>query len=361
MSSSDVAIPGVFTSSQKETLRTWWKKVTTTYPKASNFKTMEMPIVGKAVFGIPLAESIKYARVSISYIDDRTGKKCYGAIPVIVAKCGSFLKEEALAVKGIFRLCGNAKRIGVLQAIFDSPDHGYGIKLDWRGYTTYDAASVLRRFLNCLPEPVITHDHYHLFKEMINKSFPDHDAKVNAFQGLIESLPLANQYLLLYLLDLLGVFASHTKSTLMDIPSLAVLFTPGILCHPHDNMDPASYKESQRVIQFLVENQTRFAIPQSLEDTQATSQTAGIEEESIEGRAEESIRDISYVPVFRADKLGVPATRLRRSKTAPSRRCKYGEHESPQVVHVNRYASQGANAHSKWVGRHKSKEQAEDC
>lgn len=39
--------------------------------------------------------------------------------------------------------------------------------------------------------------------------------------------------------------------------------------------------------------------------------------------------------------LHVPTVRLRRSRTAPSRRRKYGEHEPPQVVHVNRYASQG--------------------
>lgn len=156
----------------------------------------------------------------------------------------------ALTVKGIFRLCGNVKRIGLLQSIFDAPDQGYGVRLDWRGYTTYDAAGVLRRFLTCLPEPVITHDLYESFRETISKSwanviqqvsymtplvvekpFPTEDAKIEAFQCLIESLPLPNQYLLLYLLDLLGLFALHKESTLMDIPSLAVIFTPVmILC-----------------------------------------------------------------------------------------------------------------------------------
>lgn len=50
--------------------------------------------VGKGVFGVPLAESIQYAHATISYIDDRTGKQCFGRIPIVVAKCGSFLKEE---------------------------------------------------------------------------------------------------------------------------------------------------------------------------------------------------------------------------------------------------------------------------
>lgn len=52
MSSSDVVIPGVFTASQREALRTWWKKVTATYPKASSFKTMEVPVVGMSLCSI---------------------------------------------------------------------------------------------------------------------------------------------------------------------------------------------------------------------------------------------------------------------------------------------------------------------
>lgn len=48
----------------------------------------------RGVFGIPLEESLDYAHSTISYIDDYTGSQCYGVVPTIVAKCGSFLKEE---------------------------------------------------------------------------------------------------------------------------------------------------------------------------------------------------------------------------------------------------------------------------
>lgn len=48
----------------------------------------------KRVFGAPLSESIMYAHSSISYIDSNTERRCYGVIPTIIAKCGSFLKEE---------------------------------------------------------------------------------------------------------------------------------------------------------------------------------------------------------------------------------------------------------------------------
>ena len=54
-------------------------------------------VTEKRVFGLPLSESIKYAHSSISYADDdKSDKRCYGIVPTIIAKCGSFLKEEGI-------------------------------------------------------------------------------------------------------------------------------------------------------------------------------------------------------------------------------------------------------------------------
>lgn len=68
-------------------------------------------------------------------------------------------------VEGIFRVSGSAKRISMLQRIFnDSED--FGATFNWEGgYTVHDAANVMRRFLNHLPEPVITLDYYRPFKD----------------------------------------------------------------------------------------------------------------------------------------------------------------------------------------------------
>ncbi|OAD07941.1 hypothetical protein MUCCIDRAFT_136446 [Mucor lusitanicus CBS 277.49] len=157
---------GVFTPGQKALVRGWWKKVTAAHPSARNFKEMKVPIVG--VFGISLVESIKYAHSSISYIDDVTETQCFGVIPTIIAKCGSFLKEEAMTTEGIFRISGSSRRTRMLQSIFDTPDL-YGSQLDWRGYTVHDAANVMKRFLNFLPEPVITLEYYRKFKDTTRK------------------------------------------------------------------------------------------------------------------------------------------------------------------------------------------------
>ena len=78
--------------------------------------------------------------------------------------------HAALATEGIFRMSGSVRRIADLQSIFNTPED-YGAKFDWEHgkYTVHDAANVMRRFLNHLPEPVIPLDYYRPFKEAYGK------------------------------------------------------------------------------------------------------------------------------------------------------------------------------------------------
>lgn len=79
------------------------------------------------------------------------------------------------------------------------------------------------------------------------------------FQKLIQSLEPAHQHLLLYLLDILSLFATAATETKMDIPNLAAVFSPGILRHT-DHNTPIQYKISQHVIEFLIEFQSLFTM-----------------------------------------------------------------------------------------------------
>lgn len=56
--------------------------------------------------------------------------------------------------------------------------------------------------------------------------FPSLEAKIDAFQKLIERLPIVHQYLLLYLLDMLYLFSFYEETTRMDTSSLATAFAP---------------------------------------------------------------------------------------------------------------------------------------
>jgi hypothetical protein len=46
------------------------------------------------IFGVPLQVSIKYANVAISLTDSEGKSFTYGYVPIVVAKCGVFLKEK---------------------------------------------------------------------------------------------------------------------------------------------------------------------------------------------------------------------------------------------------------------------------
>lgn len=51
------------------------------------------------IFGVPLSDSILYANVAISLTNEQGDSFIYGYVPIVVAKCGVFLKE-----KGTYRL-----------------------------------------------------------------------------------------------------------------------------------------------------------------------------------------------------------------------------------------------------------------
>ncbi|KAJ6783400.1 hypothetical protein PWT90_02210 [Aphanocladium album] len=253
----------------KRDLKSWWKGFIL---PSKNQEQQETKAPG--IFGVPLRQSITYANVAISLIDENGQSYIYGYVPIVVAKCGVFLKEKATGVEGIFRLSGSEKRIKELKSVFDSPDR-YGKGLVWDGYTVHDAANVLRRYLNDLPEPVVPLDLYEKFRDPLRGAtkqvagdaegpqfVPDFDEKaaIRTYQRLITELPPLNRQLLLYILDLLAVFAAKSEENRMTSQNLAAIFQPGMLSHPQHAMAPEEYRLNQCVIIFLIENQDHFLI-----------------------------------------------------------------------------------------------------
>ncbi|KDE09844.1 hypothetical protein MVLG_00242 [Microbotryum lychnidis-dioicae p1A1 Lamole] len=179
------------------------------------------------VFGVSPEQSLKYAAVAISTVSADGKPYVYGYVPIVVAKCGMMLKESATATEGIFRVSGSNKRINQLQELFDQPPR-YGKDLDWAGFTVHDAASVLRRYLNMMPEPVIPANLYVDFVHVLQRRLPE-EACIAEYQRLISLLPPTSRYLLLYLLDFLSLFVRSSHLNLMTASNLAVVFQPGLV------------------------------------------------------------------------------------------------------------------------------------
>lgn len=51
-------------------------------------------VTNPGIFGVPLHVSIKYANVAISLMNEQGESFIYGYVPIVVAKCGVFLKEK---------------------------------------------------------------------------------------------------------------------------------------------------------------------------------------------------------------------------------------------------------------------------
>lgn len=243
----------------KANLKAWWNQfnfVQKVKKEADSKEDSEHPVFGK-----PLKESLRYASVQISTANANGELFVWGYIPVVVAKCGLYLKENATEVPGTFRVNGSTKRMRELQAEFETPPR-YGKSLDWKqvSYTSHDVASVFRRYLTQMPEPVIPYDMYHDFRDSLAKEPHNQDEVIATYKKLIRAMPRANQYLLLYVLDLLSVFARKSDINLMTATNLAVIFRPGLISHPHHEMSPKEHALSQKVLEFLIAQQDWFML-----------------------------------------------------------------------------------------------------
>ena len=152
--------------------------------KNINPKPVQEPV--QTVLGVSMSEVIKYSNAAIYFYNPGGESLVYCYIPLYIAKIGNFLKEKGMLcrpdyefspvikpfpddiligvnVENLFCISGSPLRLQNLQDSFNKPPK-YGEYLDWSGYTVHDAASILLRFLNRLPEPVIPLERYEAFQ-----------------------------------------------------------------------------------------------------------------------------------------------------------------------------------------------------
>jgi hypothetical protein len=150
-----------------------------------------------------------------------------------------------------------------LQSLFDTYPYGKGHS--WTGYTVYDAAGLMLRFLKSLPEPVIPPEYYQGFRVTLEPfASPDFELDeeqekecASRAQALCVALPMLNRALLFYVLDLMDVFSSHSAANGMTAERLAATFQPSLLSGPPSVMDPEEHSVAVEIIALLVRLVTR--------------------------------------------------------------------------------------------------------
>uniref|UniRef100_A0A3P8SR94 Rho GTPase-activating protein 19 n=1 Tax=Amphiprion percula TaxID=161767 RepID=A0A3P8SR94_AMPPE len=148
--------------------------------------------------------------------------------------------SKNLHVEGLFRVPGNSVRQQALKELLNS---GADVDLESGDFHPNDVATLLKTFLGELPEPLLTHRHFHahlkiadmtLFDEQGNKTaLPNKERQVEALQLLFLLLPQANRSLLKLLLDLLYHTAKQQDKNKMSAFNLALMFAPHVLWPRH--------------------------------------------------------------------------------------------------------------------------------
>jgi len=169
-------------------------------------------------------------------------------VPRIVVTCCNFIQTHGLQTCGIFRVSGSLKRIASLQALMET-DPNSDIDLKALGFTPFDVAGLLTRYLKSLPEPVIPLSQFQYFRDGFHLCT---EKRLELYRDLIHQLPRANFHLLLYLLTFLSELSTHSELTKMPAVNLAAVFQPSVLSQPHHTLHPEEYIASQRVVEFLI-------------------------------------------------------------------------------------------------------------
>lgn len=159
-------------------------------------------------------------------------------------------------VEDTFAVIGSPVRISKLQQELDSPPYGMGIS--WAPYTVHDAAGIFLRYLKSLPEPIIPYDLYSswmagLIPFVDRELTEEQSAKAREVsQALVVDLPPLNRQLLVYVVDVLIVFAFRSEYNQMTDLRLISVFQPSIISGPPEEMDAeAHYAAASVAMLFL--------------------------------------------------------------------------------------------------------------
>lgn len=199
----------------------------------SKFAPPKQKELASNIFGNPLTkESLRQAMTLIDFLNE----------------------DENYKLEGIFRKSGTQERQQDLRYMLDN-----GVRVDLKAnrFTPVDTSCVFKEFVQKLPEPLLTNNHFELHYELAvtirKETDPDEvDAKnakrLKIIQLLLHLMPELNRNFFMSLMALLNRVAKSVEVTKMDERSLATIFGQHILC-------PRTWspKQVQKNIEFITD------------------------------------------------------------------------------------------------------------
>lgn len=167
------------------------------------------------IFGNPLSKaSLRQAMILVNFLNE----------------------DDNYKLEGIFRKSGTQERQQDLRYMLNN-----GVKVDLKAnrFTPVDTSCVLKEFIQKLPEPLLTNNHFELHYALahaIRKETPSEEIeeknvkRLKIVQLLLHLMPELNRKFFMSLMALLNRVAKAIDVTKMDERSLATIFGSHILC-----------------------------------------------------------------------------------------------------------------------------------
>uniref|UniRef100_UPI0037E7069D protein FAM13B isoform X4 n=1 Tax=Semicossyphus pulcher TaxID=241346 RepID=UPI0037E7069D len=190
------------------------------------------------VFGVPLEEVTRTHTIS--------GHE----VPALVKHIVEYIEEHGhLDLEGLFLVNGNAERVDWLRQRYDS---GEEVELE-KEADLASAVSLLRLFLQELPEPVIpTAIQGHILQ--LHQDYSNEEELCRNMKYLLQQLPQLNYGLLRFLCRFLASVASLQQES-WNIGTLAAVFGPDVFHLSTEAEDLRDQESVSRVLAELLDNQ----------------------------------------------------------------------------------------------------------
>ncbi|KAF8141651.1 hypothetical protein EV363DRAFT_1578860 [Boletus edulis] len=166
--------------------------------------------VPRAVFGIPLEESLEVAEIA--------------RLPAVVFRCIQYLEaKKADQEEGIYRLSGSSAVIKGLKDRFNTEEDLDLLASD-EYWDPHAIAGLLKSFLRELPASILTRDLHMRFLSVMD--FVEPQERIRELSHLIALLPIANYSLLRALTAHLILIVQNSPVNKMTMRNVGIVFSP---------------------------------------------------------------------------------------------------------------------------------------
>ncbi|XP_060734732.1 rho GTPase-activating protein 42-like isoform X2 [Tachysurus vachellii] len=170
-----------------------------------------------------------------------------------VRKCISMVEERGINTMGLYRIGGvNSKVQKLMNSVF-SPKAPADMDLDPEIWDNKTITSGLKNYLRCLAEPLMTYRLHEDFLAAVKSD--DQNYRVCSVHVLVHKLPEKNKEMLQILIKHLLTVSAHSKTNMMTVSNLAVIFGPTLMRSQEETVAAMmNIKFQNVVVEILIQN-----------------------------------------------------------------------------------------------------------